>query len=236
MKKFWMASVSAVALAAIASPAVAGNGYVSAGFGFATGWDDRDWTRDPPPGSGSPFSNGSQMFDAGSVFEGAVGYESGPLGNSEASVRVELQGTRINYDVDKVTFAPASSSPNGQRNGNLTETLFMVNVLVDFELSQLGITPYAGVGLGIAHGTLKSHIVGSGPPFLSFNDADDSGFVWQFIVGASAAVTPVLELYGNYRAVQLPEMTVSDVSTRGGPVTFDSDTTHLFTVGLRVNF
>ena len=240
MKKFWMASVSALALAAIASPAGAGQGYVSAGVGFASGWDERNWDREPPK-STPKFTTGTVMFDGSPAFEGAIGYDTGPLNGSQLGIRAEVQATYLDYSVDEVAWGPTSSSvPVRDRAGHLTQTLWMANLLLDLHLDGLGgFTPYIGGGIGVARGVIDVGVnaPGSAPPgIFQFDDATDSGFVWQFILGASVPVTSTLQVYGNYRMIDLPDFVADDEDRRGGPVTFEGDITHALLIGIRASF
>ena len=243
MNKILMASVSVVALTAVASPAMAGNPYLQLGAGFATG-SERDWDRDPPPRT-VIFTTGAQEFHGGPAFEAAIGYDVGPVWNN-TGIRVELQATYINYDVGRVQFggpssdSPSSAPPNGSRVGDLTETLLMANVLVDIDLG-IPLTPYVGVGIGFALSNLDSGGTGSTPPFMQFDGLDDVGLAWQIILGASVAVAPNLDVYGNYRLIGLPGFEGPDIEAAAGNAgaghtDFDSDLSHAITVGIRYNF
>lgn len=237
MKKIWMASVSALALAAVSSPAVAaGDLYIAAGVGGATFLGDRDWTRLPPP-SADKFTSGTQDFESGPIFEAAIGFDMGTLGTSMVGLRVELQGTYIDFDVGDITWGEDESSPPpGLTSGHLSETLYMVNLLLDFDVGA-PVTPYLGGGLGIAHSEMNA-VRADGPSFLSFTNQDDTGFVGQIIAGLSAAATPYLDFYGQYRGIFLPEVEFKDFRSdlKGTDVTYESQISHAFTVGIRVKF
>ena len=254
MKKSLMVGVSGFALTAIAggvagltvaaSSAEAGNAYIALGAGFAVdGFDD--WERTPPPCT-PKFLSGDIDLDVAPAFEAAVGYDIGPVMNS-VGIRVELQATYLDFDVDGLTFGEETDSgaPRSARAGHITETLLMANVLVDFDLGGFGgITPYAGVGIGIAGGEVDFGTVPitstSIPGLVVFDDASDTGFVWQLIIGASVPVATNLDVYGNYRLIGLPDLDVDDEFAGsdgpGSEVTFEDEFAHTFTVGMRYNF
>jgi len=250
MKKIWMASVSVIALTALASPALAGSLYIAGGGGIATGFD-RDFDHDGlgPPKPSSVFHTGDQHFGGGPVFEAAVGFDTGTVWSKEgallrkAGLRFELQASYVDYDVDGIAWqesedSPSSAPPPGQRTGHMDTTLLMLNVLVDFDLGLGGLTPYVGVGVGGAFSELNSggQTAKSAPPFLRFDEADDSGIAWQVLVGASAPVSTNLDVYANYRLLGLPELDMTSTHPAASTVEFDDELSHLFTFGVRYTF
>ncbi|MCH7888388.1 MAG: porin family protein [Proteobacteria bacterium] len=189
-------------------------------------------------------------FDMGPVFEGAIGYNLGTVfhGNPHGpsvGLRIELQATYIDNDTesilaDSITKLPPFSTPAfGPLSGHLSETLLMANLLLDIDQTALpGLTPYIGGGIGVVFSELDAIPLDKPKDFV-FNDAEDTGFVWQVIVGASVGLTPNLELYANYRLIGLPDMDLDithDNKKLGTDIEFDDELIHAATVGIRYNF
>ncbi len=259
MRKIYMAGVSAVALTAIASPALSQSPapeipaglYLAAGLGFALGFD-RDFDHNggkPNPSSSSPdvpnpFNAADQNFSTAPIFEGAIGYDFGPsiriakLGENALGARVEFQASFIDFDANDIdpVVTGSDSPPPGDRAGHLDVTLLMANLLLDIDTGS-PLTPYVGVGVGAALSTIDSGVSATeAPPWVRFDDASDTGVAWQIIAGASVAVAPNLDLYGNYRLIGLPLMTADAVHPPEKDVDFDSQLAHSFTFGMRYTF
>jgi len=147
----------------------------------------------------------------------------GALGYAFANgLRLEGEfGYRTN-DVDKITGFSGTS-------GDINTSTFMTNLLYDFHLDGLPITPYIGAGIGAARVAVDASTTS---PAMTVNDSD-VGFAWQGIVGASLELNRYLALTADYRFVNAPDLTFKNNSG----TKLDSDyTTNQIMVGLRFTF
>jgi OmpA-OmpF porin, OOP family len=147
----------------------------------------------------------------------------GALGYAFANgLRLEGEfGYRTN-DVDKITGFSGTS-------GKINTSTFMTNLLYDFHLGGLPITPYIGAGVGAARATVHGTTT---TPAMTINDSD-FGFAWQGIAGASYDLNRYFALTADYRFVNAPDLTFKNTSG----TKLDSDyTTNQIMVGIRFRF
>jgi OmpA-OmpF porin, OOP family len=171
MKRFWITMVvAAVFMATSAQAATKGKLYFSgtAGLGFASDLEER----------GVEVS-----FDPGYSITGALGYDLGQF-------RVEGEIGYRTVDIDKVRVG-AVSGPVG---GDASALAFTANGYYDHEMGNSPLTPYIGLGLGLADTDIEVVI----PGFGTIKDGDVE-FVYQFMVGAGFDVSPNLVLTAGYR-------------------------------------
>lgn len=160
-------------------------------------------------------TTGDANFETGYGFLGAVGY-----GFSDWRAEGEL-GMRKN-DIESF------SSGSGAASGNVEAWTLMGNLYRDFDTSS-AITPYVGIGLGVARIELNN--ISQGGTQLA-NDRDDA-FAYQGILGASVAVAPQVDLDLSYRYLAAVD---PDFKTVGGS-SFDGEyRSHAVMVGLVWHF
>ena len=106
---------------------------------------------------------------------------------------------------------------------------FMANLLYDFNQFGWVVTPYVGVGLGLA----RVEANGVNPVAGSKINDSSVGFAMQAIVGASYDINEHWSLTADYRHLRVPDLTFkTDAGT-----SIDSDyATNEFLVGLRYRF
>lgn len=149
-------------------------------------------------------------YSTGWAAMGTVGYrlEAGPRFELEVAYRRNSVGSLTNPS------APLTASTSAD-SYNLSG---MANVLYDMR-TPIGITPYIGAGIGLAH-----------------VDADDLGsdtqFAYQFIGGASYEMTRNIDMFVDYRFFGTPNVELDDLGTRFRA----SNTHHTVMAGLRYSF
>ena len=138
------------------------------------------------------------------------------------SFRLEGQfGYRPN-DVDGISGVSGGT-------GDFQTMNFMANLLYDFNQFGWVVTPYVGVGLGVA----RVEANGVNPVAGSKINDSSVGFAMQAIVGASYDINQHWSLTADYRHLRVPDLTFkTDAGT-----SVDSDyATNEFLVGLRYRF
>ncbi|ALG75102.1 membrane protein [Azospirillum thiophilum] len=199
-------AVPSLALSSAASAAPEGF-YVGAGAGV--NWtEDADLSSYPAPGLGL-----KEEFKIGGIGDLSIGYA------SAMGLRAELEAAwRWRNGVDGTSSATPALNGLG---GKTSSVAFMGNLLYDFNLG-LPITPYIGVGAGVA-GVKQT-----------LNGASDRDwvFAYQGIVGASYDVTDTVALTLDYRyfATVDPEFELGPVTSKG------EYRNHTILAGLRYSF
>ena len=147
---------------------------------------------------------------------GVLGYA---FGNG---VRLEGEvGYRPN-DVDNITGVAGGS-------GDYDVLNFMANLLYDFKIRGLPLTPYVGVGIGAARVSLDGVTPVSGGAI----DESDVGFAFQGILGAAYDVSETLSLTLDYKHLRAPDLSFDN----DAGVNIDSDyATNQIMIGLRYRF
>lgn len=160
--RFLLANLLAAgfALAAIATTASAQGLYVGAQLGFTAGGGETD-------------NSGIDLeFDTGLFVNGFVGKDFG-------SVRLEGEVAYRQNDMDNLGGLPVL--------GEMSSTAFMANVYYDFGAGT-GITPYLGIGAGLADITFESAV----------NDSDTT-FAMQLMFGLSFPVSETVSIITELR-------------------------------------
>lgn len=166
MKRFLMTLVVAAVFMATSAQAANGQLYASGNlaFGILTDTDD----------SGLEIS-----FDPGWGLNGAIGYDMG-------QIRVEGEIGYRDYGIDEVRIFGTPFPVDG----SVSALTFMVNGYFDFEMSGSPLTPYVGLGLGIADFDIE----------ISGVSADaGSELAYQFMAGVGYDVAPNTVLTAGYR-------------------------------------
>ncbi|MBP2301407.1 OmpA family protein [Azospirillum picis] len=211
MRGVLLGSALAVAVPSLVLPAVASAAtegfYVGAGAGV-------NWTRDadvrsyPAPGFGL-----TEDFKIGGIGDLSAGYA------TAMGLRAELETAwRWRNRVDDTSSA--TPALNGV-DGKMSSIAFMGNLLYDFKFG-LPITPYIGVGAGVA-GVKQT---------LGGQSDRDWVFAYQGIVGASYDITDNLAVTLDYRyfATTDPEFDLGPASSKG------EYRNHTILAGLRYSF
>lgn len=178
--------------------------YAGAAVGFAKA----------PDTTASGTSGGKVKFDNGNMGAVFIGHDYG------SNIRAEAELARRATDLKSVAGNTAS--------GEALATSLMVNVVYDVDVD-LPVTPYIGIGLGIAQVKMDG-----ASPFggSSINDSDMVG-AFQTIAGASYALTDQVDVFGDYRYFKTAD---ADFVTRGGVATSMDFSTHSGLLGLRYSF
>ncbi|PCI40271.1 MAG: hypothetical protein COB46_07300 [Rhodospirillaceae bacterium] len=187
------------------SAAQAGEGlYAGVAVGFAKAVDT----------TASGASGGKVKFDNGPVGAVFVGHDYG------SNVRAEVELARRAADLKSVAGTTAS--------GEALATSLMINVIYDVDVD-LPITPYVGIGLGLAQIKMDG-----ASPFggSSINDSDTVG-AFQAIAGVRYALTDQVDVFGDYRYFKTAD---AGLVTRGGVATSMDFSTHSGLLGLRYSF
>jgi outer membrane protein OmpA-like peptidoglycan-associated protein len=147
---------------------------------------------------------------------GSVGYAFGNGFRAEGEF-----GYRPN-DVDSVSGVPGAS-------GDLSTMSFMANLLYDFRRPGWIVTPYIGVGLGMA----RVHADGVAPAVGVSIDDSSVGFAMQGIAGVSYDLNEHVSFTADYRHIRVPDLSFD---TSAG-TSVDSDyATNQFMLGVRYRF
>lgn len=171
-------------------------------------------------------------FDAGYGIGLAIGKEIPQWSNDLIGTRLELELSYRDNDVDGVNFSGNGPAAEGNISGDITQTSLFANILFDFKQSGQ-ITPYAGLGLGVAY----SDIDFAYGPGVALDDSD-TNFAAQLIAGVAYDInsTTAFTVDARYsRAFGVSSARLSPAGALTGTVEDDLDT---FSVnfGLRYSF
>ncbi|GFO63656.1 outer membrane protein [Geomonas paludis] len=148
-------------------------------------------------------------FDPGFAVGGVLGYEfaTGP--------RLEAEIAYRKSDTDELS-APGFGSE--KVDGDVGVTSYMINAYYDFS-KEASVSPFVGVGLGILDGKLSD----------GFDDASDTTFGYQAMVGVTVKAAPNVNLDLSYRY----QGAASDFSVDGVDMSYGSSN---ILAGVRVKF
>jgi len=155
---------------------------------------------------------GTAKFDDGFVINGAGGYKF-PFG-------LRLEG-ELGYGRSKLNAisAGATNTPvSGAHSDIFTVT---ANAFYDFKMN-IGLTPYFGGGVGLAHQSNSNGVAGVTP--IAGNDRDD--FMFLLEAGVAFRVNDNISVVPSYRYVQV---------NNGSAGNADS-TANIFKIGMRYGF
>jgi opacity protein-like surface antigen len=178
---------AALSAVMVASPAFADwqsqDWYVSLGAGIS--WaDDMDTKNVINPAADEELS-----YDTGWTVVGAVGDANWRF------FRTELEVGYRTVDADQLSDGTNVFGPFNM-DGSADLWNVGVNGYYDFQMESV-ITPYVGLGAGVAHFDVDVHR--SGMPAANKWDGDDWGFYYQGIVGASMDVGEQHQVFVEYR-------------------------------------
>lgn len=179
-------SATAISAALFVSPALANqqsqDWYVSlgAGISWAQDMDTKNLVTNP--------GNEELSYDTGWAIVGAIGDANWQM------FRTELEVGYRTYDADQIHESINNFTIN--MDGSVDLWNVGVNGYYDFEMDSR-ITPYIGLGAGVAFFEADMHRAGNAT--LNKWDGDDWGFYYQGIVGASMDVGPQQALFVEYR-------------------------------------
>lgn len=105
----------------------------------------------------------------------------------------------------------------------------MLNLIKDFRFFNIPVTPYAGIGLGMADTDITYRP--SGTEIIS---EGDNSFAWQFLLGATYNISDIFDVYANYRYRDMGE---PDLDATLFPASFNfEDRGQVLDLGVRYKF
>jgi len=210
-RKIALFASTAIATAALALPADAGNFYVRM-FGGANWVADAGFTAISPTQSSDTmtFSVGG---DTGWVVGGAVGYDLNEILRGW-STEVEVS-YRSNQDKGH-WFSTTGGSTHGNVDFDNTSLAVMANAWYEFPIA--GVSPYIGGGIGWARSRFKGTYDAASASDASFDFKND-GFAWQLGAGVNIPVQQGVTVGLGYRYFRGPQVTVESYGTVSGSVT-----------------
>lgn len=179
------ALLGCVALVALATPALAGDGFY---VGLGAGWDNQNNIRvdeyAPPPATGEVSTND------GAIIAGTLGYKL-PM----FPIRLEFES---GYDWHSIQSLQSGPTYSAAGHANVASEL--VNAVYDLPVAP-GWNLYAGGGVGAGHVYFAPYFSGTGGQFSGDQIAhvDHWGFMWQGIAGTSFEIAPDADLFVDYR-------------------------------------
>lgn len=117
---------------------------------------------------------------------------------------------------------------------------FMVNGYLDFK-SMMGLTPYVGAGIGVAHNVLSKHVLTTFNPDTGletterFAGGDNFSFAWALMAGVGYQMSSNFTLDLGYRYVSLGDVKTRSYDTGTG-LDLESLGAHEMRFGVRYNF
>ena len=196
------------------------SGYYARLFGAYTSLDETDY--------GTNFGRLTTEFDNGFVLGGAVGLDTNWIDSKTNALRLELEYSYRESDVDDHQLAGADLLGS---NGDFAANSFMTNVIFDM-FKERPISAYIGGGIGVAFVDFDNFLI-SGTRIL---DDDDAVFAYQGIAGVEYAIDKQWSVFGEYRYFGMEDADVTLLPDAGGlPRQIDMDS-HNFGAGLRWQF
>jgi len=208
-RKLALFASTAIATAALAAPADAGNFYVKM-FGGGNWVADAGFTAISPTDT-SDTMTWSVGGDAGWIVGGAVGYD---LNDIMRGWSTEIE---VSYRSNQNNGQWASTTGGGGSSGAVdfdnTSLAVMANAWYEFPIA--GISPYIGGGIGWARTRFKGTYDAIAPESFDFKE---DGFAWQLGAGVNIPVKPGMTVGLGYRYFRGPQVTVESYGTvAGGP-------------------
>lgn len=169
----------------------------------------------------------------------AIGAGLGYRFNANVRADVTLDHT---FDARFRGVAPAliPTTASVTDSGQFQSSTFMVNGYLDFR-SMMGLTPYVGAGIGVAHNVLSHHVLTTYSPATGeetseqFAGGDTFSLAWALMAGVGYQLSSNFTLDLGYRYVSL-----GDVKTRtydnGTGVDVESIGAHEVRLGVRYSF
>ncbi|MEM7468764.1 MAG: outer membrane beta-barrel protein [Pseudomonadota bacterium] len=196
------------------------SGYYARLFGAYASLDETDY--------GSNLGRLTTEFDDGFVVGGAVGLDTNWIDRETNALRLELEYTYRESDVDAHQLAGVDlAGSNGEFNANA----FMTNVIFDM-FKERPISAYIGGGIGVAFVNFDDFSV-SGTRVL---DDDEAVFAYRGIAGIEYAIDNQWSLFGEYRYFGMEEADVTLSPDAGGLERHLDMDSHNFGAGLRLQF
>lgn len=235
--KLKMTLMAAAATLAIAPAAHAYEGlYGAIGAGVTIFDGDTDINNDNSGGSGPFAFDSSQEHDIGIGIYAALGYA------YSNNVRAELEFNYRSNDIDSIDPDGGGFSgwPAGTIAGDVSSLAIMGNVLYDFKGVTDFVTPYVGLGVGIAnvdHDITGSNPVGvpGGPLTIAYGNSSWQ-LAYQGIAGLSFDLAEGLMLDLSYRYFRTRKKNFAG-TLNGGAAAFESGhDPHSIFAGLRWDF
>ncbi|MEL6746761.1 MAG: outer membrane beta-barrel protein [Pseudomonadota bacterium] len=171
-------------------------------------------------------------LDQGLNVGGAIGVYLSGLSGSNFSTRVEGELSYRENDVDQIFFSGNGPAAEVNVDGDISSTLLMANLLVDFNVSP-AFKPYVGGGIGVAFREFD-FVYGPG---VAVRDSNED-FAAQAIAGVAFGLTDNVDFTVDGRFTRIYDAESSRDAPNGastGIVSGDIDT-YTINGGLRFNF
>lgn len=252
-------STALIVATVIAAPALSADMYIAGTLGtfdqdssknkgvFKTHFMTGEVTGVTPPiniPEGSPVS-WNTSFDSGTAYSLAMGWKLDAFrleleyAMSDSSVKSHKYVNAAGIDLTNIDagvlltgnvgdLGVSVGDLVGDGRGSLETSTFYVNAYYDF-MHEDAFSPYLGVGVGYADTDVNYK-----PSGVSVIDDSDSGFAYQFILGASWAFNETFEIYGDARLRYTDD---AEVMSRllGADFKVENSAT-LYNIGVRYNF
>ncbi len=153
-------------------------------------------------------------WDGGFGIAASVGYDLFQGNNIRTRADLELAYRKLGLDENTVPFAKDVSSAD-------TFTM-MANGYLEFPLQQTGISPYVGLGAGMA-------VVDIGGA-----KGDDTVFAWKAIAGLGYSLSEYTEVFGEYNYLVLDDIEYSSLLNNQN--NFLQHRSHNLAAGVRFRF
>ncbi|WP_343562030.1 outer membrane protein [Kiloniella sp. b19] len=175
------------------------------------------------------------------VFGGAIGYDFNSVQYGVFSPRLELELSYREHDTDGINFSGNGAGPDNDLGGDIGLTTLLTNAYLDITaFEEHSITPFVGVGLGVAF--IDQNVVyapnAATTPVIDLGDSDEV-FAAQFIAGVDYAFTDHISLYSDVRYLVTDEFESDRINQTAGVNTGNLEERFSSTsinIGLRYSF
>lgn len=139
--------------------------------------------------------------------------------------------TDITVDYSGRTRFATIASPNGVYDAKLNTLVALANVYLDLG-TWSGLTPYIGIGAGVANFWVNDYAPPNGP--INSSEQSKADFAWAYIAGLAWCFAPRWSVDLSYRRLNLGEMTFNPHLPNS--LDLKDLTANEFRIGLRYNF
>lgn len=136
-------------------------------------------------------------------------------------------GVLINGNVGDLGLSVEEFGADGR--GRFKTKSTMLNFIKDFDFINGPVTPYAGIGLGMADTSITYR-----PSDTEIVDEGDNSYAWQLLLGATYSISDIFDVYANYRYRDMGE---PDIDATLFPASFNfEDKGQVLDLGIRYKF
>ncbi|MEL6323939.1 MAG: outer membrane protein [Pseudomonadota bacterium] len=233
MKKTLFCATAATALVSFGPAAMAQEGwYTRLDIGYSIAGNADYDVATPSVGS---LAGNANVGDNFGVWGGA-GYDFDNSFRLETTFGYRAGDTDVDPDTNGLPVLGGIQASPLNEDGNAQVWDAMANLLYDVP-TQGRVTPYLGVGVGLANVKLSArNLQINGAAVNGFSDSDTS-FAYQALAGLGFAVTDNLTLDLGYRWFNVDDLDFVGTDANGGAVAYTGDyQDHTLTAGLRYKF